>query len=157
MRSSHDRIVHDQTKTESRDGASLCGGYSSRPTPAREQGRAHVRFAGDGFSCVARRLTASKTGGGFGPRTFSSSRFARRCPLSGLSNRRVVGFLPRQPATHSALSLARAFNFTQHTDGQVSDAAHSLEHLSYVGRSMPNHRTKGVVNVRELVGEIRNV
>ena len=42
------RIIHDQTKTESRDRAlSLCGGMGcSRPTPARGQGGAHVRVVG---------------------------------------------------------------------------------------------------------------
>lgn len=41
-------IIHDQTKTESRDRAlSLCGGMGcSRPTPARGQGGAHVRVVG---------------------------------------------------------------------------------------------------------------
>ena len=40
-------IIHDQTKTESRNmGLSLSGGKSSRPTPARGQGGAHVRVVG---------------------------------------------------------------------------------------------------------------
>lgn len=122
---------HQHRSAERGVGATLAAVHAPHtPADHESQGRAHVRFAGDGFSCVARRLTASKTGGGFGPRPFSNSRFARRCPLSGLSNRRVVGFLPRQPATHSALSLARAFNLSQHTDGQVSDAAHSLTPLN---------------------------
>lgn len=62
----HAHPIHrDQTKTKSRDGNVSLGGGCSWPTPARGQGRAHVRlvtFVGEGFPRNTARAGLVATG-----------------------------------------------------------------------------------------------
>jgi hypothetical protein len=98
------RIIHDQTKTESRNmGLSLCGGKSSRPTPARGQDGAHLCVVGSSNSSgTAKCSTVSPVTRlrGIAISRSYGIQFARQRSLpNGSSVRRVVCSPDGQPAT----------------------------------------------------------
>ena len=163
---------HQQTRTHSRDRGSRFGrqiGYALAPVDGRQ-----VNNVGpSGSRCLTH--ASCNPPGGIAILPGGHRHSIARWLLPSLSDRRLV-CPSRRAGRHysfnarSGLHSALAHSVSPVVAGGIvpigikasrnqpfSEAGHSVEHLSYVARSMSHHRTKGLVIDQEVVGEIRNV
>jgi hypothetical protein len=155
-------IIHDQREIRSGAiGASATRGvrcYVSLPA----HGERGVEYRSP--DCFDAYFLPRSTGGGFGPRPFPIH--VARAPLSVEPRQRVGAVLPprtRLAATFNlcaALLIGRSHQLNRISDKPGSDLAypsHAHNVPFRVTFQRPNRDIERIVNVQQVVGEIRNV